>query len=97
MIHFKDNDNFSYNDSLIENLIIGIRVISNMFVLKTKIPCENCANSIKNTLKNIVEIEKVACSVEKSEIIVYCRHGADETKVRGICVDELKKTGRTCQ
>lgn len=68
-----------------------------MFILKTKIPCENCANSIKATLKQIQGISSISCSVTKSEIIIETIEGKDEEIIRDMVVLELKKTGRICE
>jgi copper chaperone CopZ len=62
-----------------------------LITLKTKIPCENCSNSIKKILIKVPGVIKVDCSIEKSEICVE----SDE-EIREILIEELKKTGRLC-
>ncbi len=68
-----------------------------MFVLKSKIPCENCSNAIKNTLKIIPEIKHVECSVKDSEIRIIGGEGVDEEMLRLKVIEELKRTGRQCE
>lgn len=66
-----------------------------MIVLNTNIPCENCANAIRNTLKSIPNITYIDCSVEKSQIQIETSLTADEEgKLRRIIIETLKKTGR---
>lgn len=64
-----------------------------IITLKTKIPCENCSNALKNTLKKVPGVIKVECSVEKSEIYVE----TDDRNIREFLINELKKTGRNCE
>lgn len=68
-----------------------------MIVLKSKIPCENCAKAIKTTLKTIPEVDEVECSVKDSEIKIILGENVDEGRLRLIVIEELRKTGRICE
>lgn len=69
----------------------------NYFALKTKIPCGNCANSIKTILIAIPGVESVDCSIEESKINVKCREEAHLEFVKKVCIEELTKSGREIQ
>lgn len=66
----------------------------NQFSLNTKIPCENCANSIKSILSSIPGVERVDCSIEDSQVIVKTELQSDLSSLRRICIEQLTKTGR---
>lgn len=69
-----------------------------MILLKTDIPCENCAKAIKSTLASIPGILTVDCSVEKNEIrIETLANSVKEAEIRSLAISQLKTTGRTCQ
>ena len=72
----------------------------NHFILNTKIPCENCANSIKSLLSSIPGVEKVECSVEKCQIVIGASskgNDDDFSLIKELCIDELTKSGRQIQ
>lgn len=67
-----------------------------MIILNTKIPCENCATAIKNSLKSISSIKKVDCSVEKSQVLIETFPETDENELKKIIIAEMMKSGRVC-
>ena len=70
-----------------------------MIVLTAKIPCENCSNAIKKTLKNVKGVVGIECSVAKSEILIKTEKESedeDEDLKRKI-IELLAKTGRVAQ
>lgn len=73
--------------------------MNNEIILKTKIPCNNCAIAIKNTLKNVKGVVGVECSIERSEVLIKTDRvdeaGSDE--LRNELIEIMKRTGRIIQ
>ena len=65
-------------------------------ILKTEIPCENCANSITKTLTILPGVKNVICSVQKGEILVEIDDGRSVADMRTTLIEKMKKTGRKC-
>ena len=71
----------------------------NEIILKIKIPCNNCAISIQNTLKNVKGVVNVECSVERSEVLIKTDrdNAAGNDELRNELIDLMKRTGRIIQ
>lgn len=71
----------------------------NEIIIKTNIPCNNCAIAIQNTLKNVKGVINVECSVERSEVLIKTDrdNAADNDKLRNELIDLMKHTGRIIQ
>lgn len=70
--------------------------VMSVLLLKTKIPCENCSKSIRQTLNCLPGVIKVECSVKDGEISIEIDGSLDDSIMRGILIEEMKKTGRIC-
>lgn len=62
------------------------------FTLKTKIPCENCANAIKKSLAPLAGIKTIHCDTSASQITVETTENVEAVK-RSV-IECLTKTGR---
>ena len=67
-----------------------------ILVLKTNIPCENCSKSICETLTRLPGVIKVDCSVKDGEIRIEIDENKSEPDMRGVLIEEMKRTGREC-
>lgn len=65
------------------------------FTLKTKIPCENCANAIKKSLAPLAGIKTVHCDTSASQITVETTDCTENVEaVKRSVIECLTKTGR---
>ena len=68
----------------------------NIVSLKTKIPCENCSKSIRQTLTNVPGVLNVQCSIKDGEIRIEIENNLDNAEMKIKLIEEMEKTGRIC-
>lgn len=67
-----------------------------ILVLKTKIPCEGCSKSIRQTLNCLPGVVNVECSVKNGEIRIEVDDSLNNVDMRNKLIVEMEKTGRIC-